>query len=238
DDGLVGGGDELWLGDEGDRLAVPDDVADLVGGEHEVDRHEDRAQARGAPGDGREVRRVAAEQGDPVALRHAPVGEPRRHGGDEVVELTEGQPGVPVDDRGLTRKTGSAAAQHLPEAIGAGEVHLRRCHGRSLPRGGRQRKSPRVAETEMFPPVGTSTTTRSVPQLTGEDLSDTEGKGVPPRRRSFADHRRRDEGWPPSPLRHVGTCSWAPTGVVSRRWPRTDAAAATAMTRPTPPTRT
>jgi hypothetical protein len=48
---------------------VPQDVGDLFGLEHEVDRHQHRAQARQREAQGREGVAVARQHGDAAALR-------------------------------------------------------------------------------------------------------------------------------------------------------------------------
>ena len=103
---LLGGGCERVLGDDPGGAGVLEDVGDLVGAEHEVDRHQHDAE----PGGGeRRARRTAsscataARAGRPCAS--AAGGERVRGPVHRGVELGEGQPDLSCDDGELRRSS-------------------------------------------------------------------------------------------------------------------------------------
>ena len=110
--GPVRGGHQGVLDHEGLGAAALEDERDLVAAEHEVDRHQHDADPRGGEVEHRELPAVVAQQREPVALGQAGVGHRGRGPVDSRVELGEGQPHLPVDDRHLVGKaTGGAAGQ-------------------------------------------------------------------------------------------------------------------------------
>src|SRR5215218_2807882 len=107
------------LHDQPGRARVLEDEADLLGAEHEVDRHHDGAQAGEREVEHGVLPAVVGEQIDAVALGHAARGERARRAVDRVVELGVGPAQVPVDERELARVAQSGAAQQVAEGVAA-----------------------------------------------------------------------------------------------------------------------
>ena len=82
---------------------VPQDVGDLVGAEHEVDRHEHDAELRGGEREHRVLPAVVRQQRQPVALGQAAVGQRVRGPVHRGVELGVGDPAVAGHDGELVR---------------------------------------------------------------------------------------------------------------------------------------
>ena len=81
--------------------AVAEDVGDLLGGEHEVDRHEHDRGASGGECQHGVLPAVARQQRDPVAGGKTVVPQRRRGTVHQVVEFGERQRDIAVDDRDL-----------------------------------------------------------------------------------------------------------------------------------------
>ena len=73
------------------RPGVLDDVGDLVGGEPEVDGHEDAAEAADPEERGEEAARVRAHDGHPLAVADAHVVEGQGHAPGPGLELGVGR---------------------------------------------------------------------------------------------------------------------------------------------------
>ncbi len=130
-DRRLGNGSECVLDDHAAHLGVVEDVGDLRGIEHEVDRHHHCAKARQREADDHESVVVVRQQGDMVALGHSACSQ--RVGGavHGLVEFGEGLAQFAVDQSGLARRARRAAPQQIaqPVAAGAGDDGIERAVG-------------------------------------------------------------------------------------------------------------
>ncbi len=97
----------LWLEDE----------RDLLGAEHEVDRHQHHPGPGGGEVEHRELPAVVAEQREPVALAEPGGGDRRGGAVDGGVELGEGERVVAVDDRRLVGEPLRGAPRQVAERL-------------------------------------------------------------------------------------------------------------------------
>jgi hypothetical protein len=133
---FLGGASQGGLGDHAAGPRVAQDERDLLGAEHEVDRDEDRAEPGGGEGEQHVLPAVVAEQGQPVPLGQAAVGQGVRGPVDGGVELGVADPQVARDDGQLVRVPGGAAVEQVARRVlagaGDGRVGMRaehRVHG-------------------------------------------------------------------------------------------------------------
>jgi hypothetical protein len=113
------GGQRLRL-----RVRVPQDVSHLFGLEHEVDRHQHRAQAGQRETQCHERVRVAGQHGHPAGVAHAQARQPCRHPVAHRVELGECPTRVAANDGALAGIALGAAMQQVGDRLPAdGGVH-------------------------------------------------------------------------------------------------------------------
>lgn len=104
--------------DEGDRLGVVQDVPDLAGLVHRVDRHDRRAGLPRAEQGEHEVRGVLEHDRHAVAAFHAPGGEVPGHGVAQLVEFAVAQPSVEVGERGAVRGVRDDVREGVHQGVG------------------------------------------------------------------------------------------------------------------------
>ena len=110
------------VGGQEARSRVAQDESHLVGLEHEVDRHQHRTEARQRKAQRGKAVRVARQNGDALALRHAELREPGSEPRDHRVELRVTPFGVPADDGLLAREAQRRAAQQVAQGLSADRV--------------------------------------------------------------------------------------------------------------------
>ena len=119
-EGLVDHRSQGVLGDDPGGAGVVEDEGHLVGVEHEVDRHRDRAEPGQGEVDDDELPAVVGEDGDAVAAPDTPGGEGVGGAVDDVVELAERLGPVAPDQRRPVRGARRGAGQQVGEAVAAG----------------------------------------------------------------------------------------------------------------------
>jgi len=95
---LLGGGDQIVLDDKAVGPAVAEDERDLLGGQHEVDRHQHHPGASRRERENGVLPAVVRKQRDSIAGCKAVVPQSCRGSVDEFVEFREGQLDITVDD--------------------------------------------------------------------------------------------------------------------------------------------
>ena len=83
------------------RTGVGEDEIDLVGIEHEVDRHQDRADPRHREAQRGEAVRIARQHRDAIALRNAKREQAASEPVADRIHLREGPAHLAADQRGL-----------------------------------------------------------------------------------------------------------------------------------------
>ena len=119
-DRLLRRGEQRVVGHHRGSPGVPEDVADLVGVQHEVDRHEHHAELRGGEHQHRERPGVAREQREPVALGEPAGGERARGPVHRGVELGERVALLAVHHGELVGRTLGGAPQEIANGVLAG----------------------------------------------------------------------------------------------------------------------
>ncbi|MCY1534985.1 hypothetical protein D9M68_703710 [compost metagenome] len=107
------------VGGQGPGARVAQDVGNLVGLEHEVDRHQHRAAARQGEAQRCEAVGIARQNGHLVPLIHAQASQTRGQAADQRVELGVGPLGGAADDGGLARQTQGGAVQGVGNGLAA-----------------------------------------------------------------------------------------------------------------------
>ena len=120
---------------------VVEDERDLLGVEHEVDRHEHHAELRGGERQHHVLPGVVRQQREPVTLGQPAPGQRVCGPVGGGVELGVGEAVLAVDHGELVRVAGGGAAQQIPDPVLAGpgdggggvggETHVG--HGQILP---------------------------------------------------------------------------------------------------------
>ena len=125
--------DQVGPDREETRPGVAQDEAGLLGVEHEVDRHQDRAEPRQREPKRGERVRVAREDREAVAGLDAHSGKAGRHAIAGCVEFGEGPAHASADDCGLARSPRRAAVEDVAQGLPPDIFHvdLRRQHAKS-----------------------------------------------------------------------------------------------------------
>ena len=111
------------LDDHTADLAVTEDVGDLLGREHEIDRHEnDGGACRGECQHG-VLPAVAGQQRDPVTGGKTVVPQRRRGPVDQFIEFSERQPDSAVDNGDLVGTTACRPAGDVAQCV-ATDLHI------------------------------------------------------------------------------------------------------------------
>jgi len=100
---------------------VAQDVSDLFGLEHEVDRHHDRAPAGQRKAQRGKTVRVARQHRHLVALGHADAGQACGQARDQRIELGIGPGGSPTNDAGLGGQADRGATQGIGNGLAAND---------------------------------------------------------------------------------------------------------------------
>ncbi len=117
---------EARIGAQHARPRVTQDVGQLVGIQHEVDRHQHRAGARDRKAHRDEGMRVAREYRDLVAHADADAAQPPRHAVHDGIKSGIAPAHVAAHHRGTLRHTARAAPQQVPQRLSPGNryTHL------------------------------------------------------------------------------------------------------------------
>ena len=110
---------QATVGGECAGARVAQDVRDLFGLEHEVDRHQHRAATGQREAQRGEAVRVARQHGDLVAFAHADLVQPRGQPCDQGVELRVGPARGAAGDGGLGRQAQGGAVQRVGNRLAA-----------------------------------------------------------------------------------------------------------------------
>lgn len=124
----------LSVGHQGVRLRVAQDVAELVGGQSPVQRHERGADPCGGEQRDQKVRVVQARVADPIPALHAPGGQFGRQPVDAIREISVGPRAFAVGDGKQVRRRCGPTRDPGAE-IDRGNVHLTNASPRALGAG-------------------------------------------------------------------------------------------------------
>ena len=110
---------QTGIGGQGPGTGVAQDVGHFVGLEHEVDRHQHRAQPRQREAQRREAVRVARQHGHLVAAGDAALRQPGRQAADQGIELGIGPARVAAGNGQLGGQALGGAAQQIADGLAA-----------------------------------------------------------------------------------------------------------------------